>query len=212
MVCLLALASSAHAALVTLQNHSFEDGPLPNEPTASTTYNSSVPDGWTGLGGPIGAQWEVTPPDGIDGDIYIYLQGGSTVVSGIAQAFTFNFSAGDVFTLTMAGRTASGSANQFVFDIRSTDTIGDAGAGDSLIGGPQTSSEMNSAFADYDVSGVATEGGTNAYLVIYREEGQSGQMRWDNVRLDVSAASVPEPSSAALVGLSGLMLVMRRRR
>lgn len=58
--------------------------------------------------------------------------------------------------------------------------------------------------------------GQNIYLTFTKPgssgTGRSAQYYVDNLVLDATAAAVPEPSSAALLGLAGLGLILRRRK
>ncbi len=197
-VALLCGASALHAASVTINNHSFENGaglPLP-----APDWNNNTPDGWTKSGGG-GMQASSPDPTGIDGSVYVFLEGGS---ASLTQNITASIlggavNPGDIFTLTLAADNSNNSPT-FDFDIQD-------GFGASLIGGPVTSSTLTTEFADYDVVGTVDTASSDIVLYI---ETNGPQVLIDNVRLDL--VQVPEPSSTALLGLGGLALILRRRK
>ncbi|MGB0993073.1 MAG: PEP-CTERM sorting domain-containing protein [Akkermansiaceae bacterium] len=195
-------AASLQAASVSITNHSFETGAgLPPAPPA-TVWNNNTPDGWTSPGG-IGLQ-NTTGEGAVgnDGDIVVFIQTGSIAQNITGSILGNSVSVGDVFTLTVAATDQNG-APDFEFDIQD-----DFGA--SLIGGPVTSTTLlpdNPIYTDAVLTGTVDTDSPIALLVIQRT---GGQVRIDNVRLDL--VQVPEPSSAALLGLGGLALILRRKK
>ena len=194
---ILATASSIHAASVSINNHSFETGAgLPADPG----WNNNTPDGWTRTGGG-GMQNSDPDPTGIDGGVYVFLEGGTgTMTQNItASIMGGTVNPGDVFTLTLAADNSNNSPT-FDFDIQD-------GFGGSLIGGAVSSATLTGAFADYDVIGTVDTASSDVVLM-FKTNGP--QVLVDNVRLDL--VQVPEPSSTALLGLGGLALILRRKK
>jgi len=197
---ILALVSSAslHAASVTINTHSFESSAagLP------ATWNNNVPDGWTKTGTTGLQNIAGSGATGTDGDYVVFLQTGGISQDISAGIIGGGVNVGDVFTLTLAATNQNGSPT-FDFDIQD-------GGGASLIGGAVTSSPAspaNPTYADIVVMGTVDTAASPVFLVL---SNTGGQTRIDNVRLDLVA--VPEPSSAALLGLGGLALLLRRRK
>lgn len=196
--------ASVQAAAVSINNHSFETGAgLPPAPPAQA-WNNNVPEGWTRPSGNTGLQ-NISGDGatvGADGDFVVFLQNG-----GIAQDITgaipgFSVMPGDAFTLTLAATNQNGSP-EFEFDIQDD-------FGFSLIGGAVSSSPAlpgNPTYEDRVVTGTVDTASPVVILVLSND---GGQTRIDNVRLDL--VQVPEPSSAALLGLGGLALILRRRK
>ncbi|MGB0993072.1 MAG: PEP-CTERM sorting domain-containing protein [Akkermansiaceae bacterium] len=206
-LCLLASGLTLQAASVSINNHSFENGagvPAPGN------WNNNTPADWNAYGSK-GMQADATPPAGTDGAAFGFLQGGATgnlnggsFTQDIATAVGGTINPGDVFTLTLAAVNQNASPS-FDFDIRDN---ADPSLGSSLIGGTQQSGAVaGGTWADYVVMGTVDTASSNVFLVINTN---GGQVRVDNVRLDIEP--VPEPSSAALLGLGGLALILRRRK
>jgi len=72
------------------------------------------------------------------------------------------------------------------------------------------------AWEDESATGLtfndATADGKKLFLKIVAHSTGNRYARVDNVFLDVTSAPVPEPSSAALLGLGGIALILRRRK
>ena len=186
---------SAQAASVTIANHSFETGagvPAPGN------WNNNAPEGWS-VAGSVGMQADNPAPAGTDGTVFTFVQGDdSSLLQDIAGGAGSTTIAGDLFTLTVAAFNQNGSPS---FDFDLTDF-----SGVSLIGGPQTV-PVAGDWADYTVPGLVDTASSEVRLVL---NANGGQIRFDNVRLDVQ--SVPEPGSTALLGLASLSLLLRRKR
>ncbi|MGB0774369.1 MAG: PEP-CTERM sorting domain-containing protein [Akkermansiaceae bacterium] len=203
---LIASTASLHAASVSINNHSFENGA--NVP-APGNWNTNTPEDWNAYGSK-GMQADAVPPAGTDGAIFGFLQGGGTgnlnggsFTQDITTAVGGTINPGDTFTLTLAALNQNVSPS-FDFDIRDN---ADPSTGNSLIGGTQQSGTVSGAWADYVVAGTVDTASSSVFLVINTN---GNQVRVDNVRLDL--VQVPEPSSTALLGLGGLALILRRRK
>lgn len=193
------ISTVSHAASVFINNHSFEDGIVP----APGGWSTSAPDGWTQPSGTSGIQNVSGGSEtGIDGSIIAFLQGGA-LQQDLATTIASTVAIGDQFQLTLAATNQNGSPT-FDFDIQNS-------SGVSLIGGAVTSSPAspaNPTYADIVVNGTVDTASTEVFLVL---SNSAGQTRIDNVRLDYVSA-VPEPSSAALLGLGGIALILRRKK
>jgi len=196
---MLASALASQAATVVINNHSFENGT--NLPPVDG-WNGNDPEGWTTTGN-VGLQDVTsTAPAGIDGHVVVFIQTGELLQDITASISGGSISVGDVFTLTLAA-TNQNSLPTFDFDIQNT-------SGTSLIGGPVTSSPdapTGDIYADIVVTGTVDTASSDIVLSI---GSSGGQIRVDNARLDI--VPVPEPSSAALLGLGGIALILRRRK
>lgn len=196
---ILGSAVASQAATVTINNHSFENGTnLPNE----DGWTNNDPEDWTTTG-TVGLQDVTTSaPAGIDGHVVVFLQTGELLQNITTSISGGMISAGDVFTLTLAATNQNGGPT-FDFDIQNT-------AGTSLIGGAITSSPNapgGNIYGDIVVTGTVDTASSDIVISI---GASTGQIRVDNIQLDLTA--VPEPSSAALLGLGGLALILRRRK
>ena len=66
-----------------------------------------------------------------------------------------------------------------------------------------------------DLSGAAFQGISSAtftFAMFDNTNSGSSTNRWDNIVINGAVVAVPEPSSAALLGLGGLALILRRRK
>ena len=192
-------ASSLNAAMVTINNHSFENGA--NIPAVGD-WNNNDPEDWIvdESGGQIGMQADTVPDPNIDGAVFSFVQGDtSSLIQEILTGPGSSVATGGVFTLTVAAVNQNASPS-FDFDIQ------DFG-GNSLIGGP-VNTAVAGGWTDYVAMGTVDTAGGTVQLVL---NSNGPQIRLDNVRLDY-VAPVPEPSSTALLGLGGLALILRRKK
>lgn len=190
--------SSTQAAMVSIANHSFENGS--NIP-ASGSWNNNNPEGWVvdESGGQIGMQSDSPGPAGTDGSVFAFVQGDtSSLLQDITSGTGSSTTVGDIFTLTLAALNQNASPS-FDFDI--TDF-----SGNSLIGGPLTTPVAGN-WADYVVAGTVDTASSEVRLVL---NSNGPQIRMDNVRMDFQA--IPEPSAALLLGIGGLAAIFRRRK
>lgn len=121
----------------------------------------------------------------------------------IANAGTWSYSAGDLDLTNSNGAGANAGVNVVGGLGTNTFTIGNArkfadNNGDNVAGSGAPYSESD--WGTFSINGVSSI--TYTY---------SDTTNFDGFRIDAVAA-VPEPSSTALLGLSGLALILRRRR
>ncbi|MBK1829066.1 PEP-CTERM sorting domain-containing protein [Haloferula rosea] len=217
-----ALAASANAATISLENSSFELPVASGGLTSPGGFSGATPAGWIRTGS--GGRFNQSTTPGVDGDLTVFLQGGNAAnLTGgtIAQRIdnltvgTGSLLDGETFDFTLAARNANGSPT-FNFDIR---TAADPTTGFSLLNGFVTSSTFSgNPFQDIDVAGTVDLAQVSGLLVGGEYTGQvwliantnGPQVNFDNARLEYNA--IPEPSSTALVGLAGLGLLLRRRK
>ena len=184
------LAMSATTASAALTNLSFE-----------SALNSATDWDQTGAAANTrGATGGLTPTDGTS---QVWINGGTTIYqdSGII------IEVGNTYTLTVdVGVTSPFDAHTGTFRLY----------GSAL--------DFGSALAGAEKSVVTTQSvwelnETTSFVATGVEAGQTlgialtttgTQTEWDNVRLTITP--VPEPSSAALLGLGGLALILRRRK
>lgn len=184
------LAMSATTASAALTNLSFETA-LNSATDWSQTSASSNTRGATG---------DLTPTDGtkmvwINGGTTIYQDSGITIIEGNTYELTVD-----------VGVTAPFNAHTGTFRLYgSTLGFGTALAGtEKSVLTTQSVWELNETTS---FTATATEAGQTLGIALTTT---GTQTEWDNVRLTITP--VPEPSSAALLGLGGLALIMRRRK
>lgn len=168
--------------------------------------------------------------------LYNFFSGAGTTETQLTISFNYTVAAGDTLYAHFWGMTGvSDLDNQFVSNIEASANGGvnlNTGSSDELtvynlkdgvssgFGGTATSISgalTGSGFytktftiADLAISGVTTAGDLDYYLIQFakNEDGNAGTTSIDNFSL----TAVPEPSSAALLGLAGLVLILRRRK
>ncbi|HCI92814.1 MAG TPA: hypothetical protein DHV60_09740 [Verrucomicrobiales bacterium] len=192
MGCLALTATSTHAALV---NAGFnDDGTQVGDPT-----------GWTLDGTFVGTRTTTSNLVPTEGTHMMWLNVGT-----LYQDTGIVIEAGSTYTLTVDLGVTTFPGHTGVFRL-----YGSGGDHNTALAGAETS---------VDVTGLNGAGTwdldqTTSFVATGTEAGQTlgialqtigTQVEWDNVRLDI--APVPEPSSAALLGLGGLALILRRRK
>ncbi len=194
IIALAAISGSAFAQ--TIVNASFEN------PSSSSTAERSVGSnyftGWTDGG--TGSYQNVINFSGLpaaDGNQWIDLA--RTGQPSIEQDFATT--AGQRYTITFdRGVWGNGSTktNSIRVEVGNLDTIDVATA---------TDPGMNWVTNSHDFIAAGTS--TNLKFT-FESQDSGGLAGLDNIR--ITAAPVPEPSSAALLGLGGLALILRRRK
>ena len=125
----------------------------------------------------------------------------------------------DLTTLTLDAGAADTIATTTNWDYDVSTTVGGLGVTIGTFDGPSTTgAEVVSTGLSVDLSALASQ--TSAFTIritpnrISGTNGAASQRAgWiDNVTLNATVTPVPEPSSAALLGLGGLALIRRRRR
>ena len=209
----LALASSANAATtITVLNASFEDTDVADGTAGAT------PASWTGTGA-VGTQDFNTSgatghlPVATDGEQHAYTNGTNNGLGTLSQVTGHTIVAGETYTLTVdVGQVHAFSGSEariwFFGDTGGVGTNFAENAGivannQGLYLVDQTVTFTAGAGEAGQSLGVAISGGTNT-------DPGTRQVLFDNVRLEFDV--VPEPSSAALLGLGGLALIFRRRK
>ncbi|BDS05829.1 hypothetical protein NT6N_08690 [Oceaniferula spumae] len=213
-----ASAAAGGSAAVSISPASF-DGSATGQYTISVTGLDV--DGVGGTDDSLSLLVNVTPAGGTirdsAGDLGVNGAGAGRI-SGTGETLTFSFVSGS----TVLGSPAPNTVGTFVFEgfnavqlsqmtaDDDTSTTGDVGFY-QLGAGPQTNitDDANTTFAnstdDLTVGYISGYDGTN--------QGNDGFFINDiQLRVTADFAVVPEPSSAALLGLGGLALVLRRRK
>jgi len=197
------LAMSVNTASAALTNVSFEDGTWG---ASNASHDSFNPVGWSTNPStnwrPRASLGSLTPTDGsfqtwMNSGTFAYQDSGETIVAGTTYELKISLGAdqGNFSNIESTVIRLYGS---------------DAGTGTALAeitpNGPATT-----VWTEQTVSFVATGAqATGQTLGVYFGVTGGTQAEWDNVRLTITP--VPEPSSAALLGLGGLALILRRRK
>ena len=201
-------AGSVNAA--TIANFSFED-----DVVADGAFSDGVASGWVISGGTVGTQdfsAAQGAPAATDGE-----QHGTISFSGsMSQLTSFTIADGETYTLTVD----VGQVHNF------SDSVGTISLYGSTLGLGTALSNTNGTALQADIApgaGAYLLNQTVTYTALASGDPFAGQQLgivftnsagtqtlYDNVRLDI--VPVPEPSSAALLGLGGLALILRRRK
>ncbi len=213
LITLAALAGVTHAQnLIT--NGSFENpaGPYTNLPSGS----GSVP-GWNVSGSSVSVFGVVD-----------FQPSGAFVSSGIAPASstTDGVKALDLatnnadVTIAQTVGTSAGTSYNLTFDLGSTSALGRNGIGNyELLLNGNVVANYHIEVPDTTVIRYFSRSyaftGTGSDTIAFRSVGSTytASLKQDFAFIDnVSLTPVPEPSSAALLGLGGLALILRRRK
>ncbi|MGJ8673192.1 PEP-CTERM sorting domain-containing protein [Rubritalea sp.] len=122
------------------------------------------------------------------------------------DSMTFTLSAGSGYTLDLTNLTFDLTANQ-----GATAYHVDAYADGSLTAVELLASTTADGPFDLDLTGFASDVESIEFR-INMDVFNSGNMQIDNVIVNGDVVAVPEPSSASLLGLGGLALILRRRK
>ena len=200
----LALTASANAAVIV--NPSFEVDDVGNGAYISTAT------GWDVVGSPTGTQdFDAESPTATDGEQHGFA---SFANASLSQLTPYIITAGETYTLTVdVGQVTNFSGSQATISLfGSTAGIGTAltninGTAESVVAPGSGAYLINQTVSYTAVAGDAFVG-QQIGIALVNTAGT--QTLYDNVRLDIVA--VPEPSSAALLGLGGFALILRRRK
>ncbi len=207
----LAVGSTDAVADIIITNHSFEaDGLTDGQFTGGATGWGSTPGAGTGIGhlNPVEAQFSGTSGSGSipggDGERVGYISVAGEMWQNIGM-----IDANTQYDLTVAigERKDLGWGHDLTVSLRATSRTG------TLLGsGVYTAADApNGSFTDVgfsiDSSNFGAEVG-NSLFVVFSSTG--GQELFDNLR--VTAATVPEPTSFALLAPCGICFAGRRRR
>ena len=201
-----ALATFAQAASIAVSNASFEDPNLAEGGWANALGGDWIEsDGSTGAGGSF---IEHIPGFSADGNQHV----------GIASAWGIGVDTGAVFAadtryslLIAAGnRNASFTVAGNVTQYGLVDGLGGIHGSSSY----DASAVAEGGFADapafvFDVAAGSALIGQP--VIIGLASAGPGRAHFDNIRLDASPISIPEPVTGLLAGLAGLMLLRRKR-
>ena len=230
--------------MIEVENHSFEadentdvdgafsmgTGPLTDWATQSG-LDSQVSVGWKDI---PASELDPSPPVGTQESQALSLQSGASVLNVTDEAWS-SFNVGDELSLTlslgMRDVVASLDWNENTFfgltdgdadftTVEISDTIVNSGV---IANNPATGTQLgDGTFVDVNIDYTITAADLlrsgNVGILIYSEgtggSGAANQSFFDNVRLELTAAVVPEPGSAVLValGLPFVVSATRRRR
>ncbi len=200
----LALATSAQAASVLVNNSSFEadvlgDGSLNVAAPTGWTWDTAGDGGYVGPFNPSSAHFTVGVPDG-DNSLF---QNGPESVS---QTLPTVLVADTLYTLTVAvGDRLDTTFSGYAIELFAGATL--------LAGIDSTTGPVPGNDSWTDVTLTYTSGSSvtaDPLQIRLRSLSDGTQTNFDNVRLD--GTLVPEPSTALLGGLGVLALLRRRRR
>ena len=225
----LALVGTSLAATISIANHDFETGGIPDN--GNTAFPGVIPTGWSAVPGagpggvffgyynpvndPGGYISDVSGNPGVTGTMAgpnVFYFGDSVSGQGIQQTLTATFLANTDYTLTVARGTRDSIFNNTLrmmllagsTVLTSRDVAPEPSGARGTFLDYSTTYTYNSA--DVDLVGQAL---TIRFLEIDNAVGRTGgEVDIDNVRL------VPEPSSASLLiaGAVGLVALRQRRK
>ncbi|WP_018968573.1 PEP-CTERM sorting domain-containing protein [Rubritalea marina] len=217
------MALSSSAAITALSNGSFE-----TFTGSSTTYQyGDVTGGWTYSGTPGRASLLAPYDDGIATNPLTPYGSTWLLVDSRSDPETITQSLGTIvggqgITISaLIGSVTNESLADFEIGLYRSNTIG-GGTADTLLhaltladvtdpglGGTYAATSAGYTFVSEDV-------GKDLFILIRSTDPDTGasveQTLIDNVNVNVNVAAVPEPSSAALLGLGSLTFILRRRR
>ena len=210
LAALAALTVGANAASIAITNGDFEAGA---ENPISTGWTDTSGNGRSFAHG--GAASEILIGDGAGTDfVTTSFTLGALNTLAANSTYTIGFDYGNGSSTVAAGLTGTWTATLL--------TVGGDVLGSTDVSFTTTTSTSNARELFFNTntrqhSGIAiTTGASHANLgeeLTIRLDNGTGDiayMGFDNITLDVAA--VPEPSSAALLGLGGLALILRRRK
>jgi len=205
-------AGSAHAA--TILNPSFEV-----DDVANGAFTNGLATGWDTAGNVTGTQdFNTESPTATNGEqhgvVSFQTFGGSD--TSLSQLTPYIITAGETYTLTVdVGQVSDFTGSEATISLYGS-TLGLGTALSNTNGtalqagiGPGSGAYL----VDQTITYTALASGdpfAGQQLGILFLNSAGTQTLFDNVRLDIVA--VPEPSSAALLGLGGLSLIFRRRK
>jgi hypothetical protein len=226
----LALASSASAAL-SITNGGFEDTTVADgaSDTSVTSWFEEAEGASLGAfvfnpsatiepntPSPVGNNWlELISDSGVGGVVYQQID---------------NFVANQTITISMLVGNRNRSPNpqlgdtDYAVELWAGGTVGSAATGTSLTALGATMIDTSgtvvivgngqSETKSFDLDTGSSFTGSDAVWLRITQVAQSGGIGANNVVLfdDITATSVPEPSTTALLGLGGLALILRRRK
>lgn len=146
---------------------------------------------------------------------------GATSDSAAVVSNTVILAAGDTeytFSAYLAAYTGNAGADyaqisvEFFSDAGATTSLGVTQLASGDVEGTSTTASgawNNVNWSEYTATGTVAAG-AQSFQVIYGGPGNDAYA--DNINFSVTTAAVPEPSSAALIGLGGLTLILRRRK
>ena len=180
------------------------------ESPAHTNNDGTDPDNWTviesGVGGNTDRQVRTRDNAVRTGQMALQLGAGNSNHDGqLWQAVST--SASQQYTFGVWAR-AFNTTNPGLQDFTAYLRDG-SGTGGSILATISSSGGLTTTWQEYTVDFTALSGTTTIHIIDAASAGAVDSN--DTVLDDVSLTAVPEPSSLALLGLSGLMLVRRRR-
>lgn len=195
------LAMSANAATVAINNHDFEVSGGALDVPSWDQDRTGDGDGYSGINSsaPLTGKSVWINMDGI-----VSQTTGEAIVAGTTYTLTVDIGQQNSWVPDGGIIRLYGSASGPTVALAEFDSGSLPASGDTLLN--QTTSFVATAGqATGQFIGVAVIGGVSG--------GTPGtQVSFDNVRLDATAAAIPEPSAVALFAIGGLALLRRRRK
>jgi hypothetical protein len=206
----LMLVPAGFGAAITVVNPSFETlpaGGLTNGCGTNCSYSGGVAiPGWTSSN-PATGQFDPGPP------------ATTTYFNSVPDGLTIAYGDGATVSQTVIPTVQLGVTYTLMVDIGVRKDLPDLSTvylsinGSHYVGTGTAASPGNWAVYTATYTGLASDVG-DAITIVLDSTNTSGQGDWDNVLLNSSVATVPEPASLSMIGLglAGLAALVRRRR
>jgi len=193
---LLSLALAGLSSAATIASYNLDGGSL-----TATTQNYGTATDLT-----LGASW-FTNSDGLDQSPGAALDSYTDPANLITFVFTASLNAGETLTLTNASFDYSQPAGDIAGAGGGSTVRYRIANGDSGVQDPGVSGTLSDTFTGITLS----DGDSFTFQIAGRDSGNNPYLI-DNIQLEGDVTTVPEPSSAILLGFGGLALLSRRKR
>ena len=202
------LAVSANAATVTVINGDFELGANPDATGWVTTAGA-------GANSPPSTYVEVVAGYGTGRNVHLKSDGGNSIAQtitlsdeGAVDATTYS----DFVVSLDYGQRQNGTDSNIRIALWNTTTDTELAGADQVITGATETWTAGVYNLSYD-STAQTSGDVLEFRVTNLDPDLGGNAWQNTASIDnVSITAVPEPSAAALLGLGGIALILRRRK